>query len=69
MTKKNKSSTNIKIEDQKINNIYLRPKILFQEKLKDDNYEYIPEKNKDINQITNDLKKQKFLELNSHLGL
>ena len=37
--------------------------------LKDDNYEYIPEKNKDINQITNDLKKQKFLELNSHLGL
>ncbi len=38
-TKKNKSSTNIKIEEQKTNSIYLRPKILFQEKLNHINYQ------------------------------
>ena len=36
--------------------------------LKDDNYEYMPEKNKDINNDNNDLKKQ-FVELNSRLGI
>ena len=36
--------------------------------LKDDNYEYIPEKNKDIN-VNNNSKTQKFVELNSKLGL
>ena len=60
MTKKNKSSTNIKIEDQKINNIYLRPKILFQEKLNHINYQKTQNsENKKINisQINNQLNK------------
>lgn len=35
--------------------------------LKDDNYEYLPEKNKSINDISNDSNKQQ-IELNSHLG-
>ena len=37
--------------------------------LKDDNYEYLPEKNKNINDKQNDLKNQQFVELNSRLGL
>ena len=36
--------------------------------LKDDNYEYLPEKNKNINKHSNDINKQ-FIELNSKLGL
>ena len=36
--------------------------------LKDDNYEYLPEKNKSINDISDDSKKQQ-IELNSKLGL
>ena len=36
--------------------------------LKDDNYEYLPEKNKSINDIPDDSKKQQ-IELNSKLGL
>ena len=37
--------------------------------LKDENYEYMPEQNKDINQISNTHKKEKLVELNSKLGL
>ena len=38
--------------------------------LKDENYEYIPEYNKDINEINNNIhKKEKLVELNSKLGL
>ena len=38
--------------------------------LKDDSYEYISEDNKDINnEIGNDEKNKKFVELNSKLGL
>jgi len=37
--------------------------------LKDDNYEYMPEQNKDINEINNTNKKEKLVELNSRLGL
>ena len=37
--------------------------------LKDDNYEYLPEKNKNINEDTNSTNKQQFIELNSKLGL
>ena len=36
--------------------------------LKDDNYEYLPEKNKNINEESKDTKKQQFVELNSRLG-
>ena len=37
--------------------------------LKDENYEYMPEQNKDINKINNTHKKEKLVELNSKLGL
>jgi len=37
--------------------------------LKDENYEYMPEKYKDINEISNTNKKEKLVELNSKLGL
>ena len=37
--------------------------------LKDDNYEYIVEKNKEINEDNKDSKKQQFIELNGKLGL
>ena len=37
--------------------------------LKDENYEYMPEKNKDINEISNIQKNEKLVELNSKLGL
>jgi len=37
--------------------------------LKDENYEYMPEKNRDINDISNTQKKEKLVELNSRLGL
>jgi len=38
--------------------------------LKDENYEYMTEQNKDINEISNNIhKKEKLLELNSRLGL
>ena len=37
--------------------------------LSDDNYEYITEKNKNINENNSNLDKQKFIELNSKLGL
>jgi len=37
--------------------------------LKDENYEYMPEHNKDINEISNNNKKDKLIELNSKLGL
>ena len=36
--------------------------------LKDDNYEYLPENNKNINNVSNNKKKQQFVELNSRLG-
>ena len=59
-TKKNKSSTNMKIEEQKTNNIYLKPKILFQEKINHINYQKTQNsENKKINfsQINNQLNK------------
>ena len=37
--------------------------------LKDDNYEYLPDKNKNINNNSDDLKQKKFIELNSRLGI
>ena len=37
--------------------------------LKDENYEYMPEQNKDINKNNSDQKKEKLVELNSQLGL
>ena len=37
--------------------------------LKDENYEYMPEQNKDINENKNPQKKEKLVELNSQLGL
>ena len=37
--------------------------------LKDDNYEYISDDNKDINQIENGTINKQFVELNSKLGL
>ena len=37
--------------------------------LKDENYEYMPEHNKDINENNNTHKKEKLVELNSQLGL
>ena len=37
--------------------------------LKDDNYEYITDKNKDINEVSSNSKRQKFVELISKLGL
>jgi hypothetical protein len=37
--------------------------------LKDDNYEYISEDSKDINDIENESKNKKFVELNSKLGV
>jgi len=37
--------------------------------IKDENYEYMPEQNKDINEISNINKKEKLVELNSKLGL
>ena len=36
--------------------------------LKDDNYEYLSDSNKDINQIKNETKTKQFVELNSKLG-
>ena len=37
--------------------------------LKDDNYEYLSEVNKDINDIKNETKNKTLVELNSQLGL
>ena len=37
--------------------------------LKDENYEYMPEQNKDINENNNNQQKTKLVELNSQLGL
>jgi len=37
--------------------------------LKDENYEYMPEQNKDINENKSNQKKEKLVELNSQLGL
>ena len=37
--------------------------------LKDENYEYMPERNKDINENNSTQKKEKLVELNSQLGL
>ena len=37
--------------------------------LKDENYEYMPEQNKDINEKNKNQKKEKLVELNSQLGL
>ena len=37
--------------------------------LKDENYEYMPDQNKDINQNNHPQKKEKLVELNSQLGL
>ena len=37
--------------------------------MKDDDFEYIPEKNKDINEIEDNNKNQKLLELNSKLNI
>ena len=37
--------------------------------LKDDNYEYLSEKDKNINSPQNDSKKRQLVELNSRLGL
>ena len=37
--------------------------------LKDDNYEYLSEKDKNINKIQNENNSQQFIELNSKLGV
>ena len=37
--------------------------------LKDENYEYMPEQNKDINEKNKNQKKEKLVELNSQIGL
>ena len=48
---------------------YREKRIKRANELKDDNYEYLPEKNNNINDIKNDLKNNQFVELNSKLGL